>query len=66
MSKKKKLNLELIFVVAMVFVLSQSDLFWEKVDILKFLAYKKLKILVLWPKYITILYNFDKPGCKIV
>ena len=30
------------------------------------LIYKKSKILVQWPKYVTILYKFYKYSCEIV
>ena len=57
---------KLNFCFLMVFILFQSDIYWESYGVLKFLVYKKSKIFVLWPKYVMILYNYDKNGYKIV
>ena len=50
----------------MVFILSQSDIFLECYVILKFILYKKSKKIVLYPKYVAMLYNFGKYSSKIV
>ena len=55
--------IELIFSFHIAFTLSLSDIYWESYDSLKFLLYKKKK-LVQWLKYDVILYNFDKYGHK--
>ena len=49
----------------MVFTLSIGYIL-RKLWFFKLLVYRKQKILVQWPKYVVILYNFDKYSHKIV
>ena len=57
--------IKLIFSFLMVFILSQLDIL-RNIWYFKVLVYKKSKTFVQWPKYIAILYNFDKYNHKTV